>query len=76
MTIDLQSGATDKWVADKLGIRHPLHDPPTPRLVKIWFEGKTDRIVFENELGITIDSEVIVRRGNGETATCKIPAHQ
>lgn len=34
--------------------------PPLPNLIKIWFETITDRIVFEKELGIKIDSDHVI----------------
>lgn len=36
------------------------HEPTPPSLIKIWFETITDRIIFENELGIKIDSDHII----------------
>ena len=66
MTIDLQSGATEKWTIDNNGNKQPMQPNPytvLPNLIKIWFETITDRIVFENELGIKIDCDhVIVTR--------------
>lgn len=36
------------------------HEPTLPSLIKIWFETITDRIIFENELGIKIDSDHVI----------------
>lgn len=36
------------------------HEPTLPSLTKIWFETITDRIIFENELGIKINSDHVI----------------